>query len=174
MIGAMNSQFQMQGMSAMGGMSRMQGPPPGPPPGGDPVEQLETAYENGEVDTEELSAKLLEVFGEEAVSSVVSEDGTIDFESLTSLISAERSEQMTEDLTEKFGEEAAAFVSETGEIDHEGLKAYLEESGFEPPEKPSGPPPGGVFGGGQPMGYGPQGEATSTSNNALNFLDVFA
>ena len=115
------------------------------------------------------------MFGEEAAAEVVSDDGNVDFEALTSLIAAERSEKMTSDLTEKYGEDAAAFVSETGEVDHEGLKAYLEANGFEPPEKgQGGPPTGGMLGGGMPMGYGPQGETTTTSQSTLNFLDIFA
>lgn len=168
MIGSVNSSaYDVQGMSAMGGMGPMQGPPPGPPPS-DPVEELESAYDSGEVDTEELSAKLIEVFGEEAASEVVGEDGTVDFEALTNIIAAERTEEMTADLTEKFGEDAAQFVSDTGEIDHEGLKAYLAESGIEPPE---GPPPGGR--GGEPTGYGPDGEGTN-NDDALSFLSMFA
>ena len=169
MIGAMNSDYATQGM---GGMRPMQGPPPGPPPGGNPVEELEEAYESGEIDTEELSAKLTSVFGEDA-DGIISEDGEVDFSALSSLIGEKRSEEMSADLVEKFGEDAAQFVSDTGEIDHEGLKSFLEESGFEPPEKPEGKPPGGMFGGGEPTGYGPSGQTTS-SDSALSFLDMFA
>ena len=173
MIGAMQS-FSAAGMS---GMNRMQGPPPSPPPQEnmeDKLSQLETAVDSGEIDTDELAVKLSEAFGEDA-EGIVSEDGEVDFAALSELLIADRTEKLTTDLTEKFGEDAAQFVTDAGEVDHEGLSAYLEEAGFEAPQGGQGgpppPPPGGF--GGQPMGYGDQGE-TRTSGSGASFLSLLA
>ena len=170
MIGAIDPYSSMQSMSSMSGMGKMQGPPPGPPPGDDPVDKLEAAVASGELDTETLSAKLLDVFGEDA-EGIVSDDGSVDFEALSGLIASERTETMTTDLVDKFGADAAQFVSDTGEVDHKALGAFLQEQGIEPPEK--GSLQGGMGRmGGAPSGYGASGQAVSSS--PLSFLDMYA
>lgn len=101
-------------------------------------------------------------FGSEA-GGIVSEDGTVDFEALSSLLVEQREARMQASLAERFGSEAVASVTgEDGEIDHEALRALVGESGTDMP-----PPPRGGEG-----GYGPSGGAAGGGRDPL--IDLFA
>lgn len=146
----------------MAGMQGPKGPPPPPPSEDEIAERLEAGVESGEIDLETLEARLAETFGSEA-GGIVSEDGTVDFEALSSLLVEQREARMQASLAERFGSEAVASVTgEDGEIDHEALRALVGESGTDMP-----PPPRGGEG-----GYGPSGGAAGGGRDPL--IDLFA
>ncbi|MFY0676312.1 MAG: hypothetical protein JXR18_03395 [Neptuniibacter sp.] len=139
----------------MNGVQPM-GPPPGmggqkPPSAEEMAERMVEAVDSGDIDAETLVENLESRFGEEA-SAVLAEDGSIDVEALTELLSsfdpANQSgqgeqagamppppppggmideEELQAKLAEDFGEEAAAAVfSEDGSLDFEALKELLQ------------------------------------------------
>ena len=142
----------------MSGVQPM-GPPPGmggqkPPSASEMAQHMVEAVENGDIDAETLVENLESRFGEDA-SAVLAEDGSIDVDALTELLSnfdpanqrgqageggqagamppppppggMMSQEELQAKLTEDFGEDAAAAVfNEDGSLDFEALKELLQ------------------------------------------------
>ncbi|ACT58241.1 hypothetical protein [Hirschia baltica] len=183
MIDSLNSSISMMSMSGMSSVSGNRPPPPPPPAEAveESVSLLQDSIESGEIDTEELSAQLTSQFGTEA-DGIVSEDGDVDFDALTDLLTKSAAEDMQTKLTERFGEDAASIVNDSGEVDHEALSALMEANGNQGP-----PPPKGDGNGNETMdflksmlgesgiasGYGSRGQAQNTSNTT-SFINLVA
>ena len=172
MVDQINSQSPYANLALFGGSAPVdsgQRPPAEfvlpPEPG--PLQQLREAIESSDIDTEELAARAVEVFGEEG-ASVVNEAGEADLETLSRLVGEERASSARSDLVARFGSEAAEFVSEAGDFDAAGLRSFLAERGIE--DDPTPPQTG--FGGADVTGYSPNGAARSEA--APNFLSIVA
>lgn len=138
-----------------------------PPPG--PLEQLRDAIRSSDIDTEALSTRLTDAFGQGA-DGVISENGVVDLNALSSLIAEERATTTRSDLTARFGDEAAGFVNDVGEIDQDGLRALADSRGQALREEDLEPQTG--FSGAPVSGYSPTGQARTVAPQ--NFLTVFA
>ena len=140
--------MNVSGVQSMAPPPMMMGQPPSAE---DLAQKMADSVENGEIDAETLVADLESRFDVDA-SSIVNEDGSIDVDALTELLSSNEpsasmeagigmapppppppeegmlsAEELSAKLTEDFGEEAAAtVVGEDGEIDFEALKALLD------------------------------------------------
>ena len=146
----------------------MGGAPPPPPATDEFVQQVEAAIQSGALDVDALEAKLISAFGDEA-EGIVSEDGEVDYEALSSLLVEKTAERTAQHLTDKFGEDAAQFVTEDGAVDHEGLVAWLDEQGVEAPSAPPPPPPGSTSN--AMAGYG---QMAPDSEMILSFIEMLA
>ena len=138
-----------------------------PPPG--PLERLRETIRSSEIDTEALSTRLTDDFGQGA-DGVVSESGVVDLDALTNLIAEERTATTRTDLAARFGDEAANFVSDRGDVDLDGLRSFAQERGFDVRNEDLEPQTG--FSGAQISGYSPRGQATVSAPQ--NFLSIVA
>lgn len=94
------------------------------------VKGLEKREEAGKVDTDKLTARLEDRFGERA-HSAIGEDGRINIDALKNLIVETRSEKLQARLEHRFGEAAEGIVNTDGSLDTERLKELFAEKHIE-------------------------------------------
>lgn len=86
------------------------------------VERIKQALETGKLDTTQLQERLEARFGE-AAQGIVSDDGSVDFESLEALIIEHRTTRLEQKLEARFGERVDGLVGDGGRVDVEALSA---------------------------------------------------
>ncbi|MBB1486054.1 hypothetical protein [Oceanospirillum sediminis] len=116
------------------------------------LNNLVEKIESGDIDTDKLQEKLTHRFGEDA-DGIVSEDGSVDIESMKELFASQAPQggpspqgqgqggmmpppppppeegDLQSKLTEMFGEETTAgFFNEDGDLDFDALMAALQEN----------------------------------------------
>ncbi|MAI89044.1 hypothetical protein [Ponticaulis sp.] len=135
-----------------------------------PVEQLQTAIRNSELENEDLSSQADTTFSQSAVN-VVTDEGTVDLQAYSELIREQRNASLAADITARYGVDGEEFISDTGGVDQKGLNSVLAQLGIEPREDFESPETG--FGGAQITGYSPNGEGNA-NQTALSFVSVVA
>lgn len=158
--------FQAFGGSQLVDSARRQPAQPELPTEPGPVEQLREALEKTSSDTEALAAQSSQVLAARNTEDVVSQSGVANISEATEAIANKRVEAATARLSSSFGEGAAAFVSENGQIDRPGLQQFLSDQN----NNAQLPSDEDLFDLRETSGYGPNAEAVKT--RVPNFLSV--